>query len=361
MWRELHELFRYAADNHLLESDPAEVDAGGVQDAIAAAYKEAILVALASPYQLPRRQLPLAIRVAGILAPLVEIRFTELQGARQPFAISPDQDKPPRPVSQAGHDWRSGGEWLIGTVLVGHKLSEVLAGQEDGARVAGVEGAQGVARELLLRLSQSWNEPARRQFRRQAAQAVVDVCSGAARISRLLEIMQQVQAEYVALGQMNIPWEKIPRVAEAGLQEWELVNQSAAGLRMRSKPGEGAGIAVGELISIQHRGMPGTSLAVIRWAQAQDDGTVEFGAQMVAPRVEPLQLDPVLNSRGPIRALLVPEIPALNLTTAIAAPPGTHRDGRDLQAIQGVMMRTVRATTLLEHTDCYELFAFDPG
>ena len=104
--------------------------------------------------------------------------------------------------------------------------------------------------------------------------------------------------------------------------------------------------------------MLGISVGVIRWAQTFEDDSVEFGVQMLAPRAEPVSLEPVIGSRGEQKALLLPDIPALLQPAALVAIPGNYQPQREFMLALAKQVDRVRATELLEKTACYELFRF---
>src|SRR5207249_2274799 len=94
-------------------------------------------------------------------------------------------DKPPKPANLLSPDWMSGHMWVFGTVPLVQRLSEALSARENGTSNDGDPFAA-LPANLLNTLLQLWGAPHKRAFRRQAGQAVVDVCFGADRIARML-------------------------------------------------------------------------------------------------------------------------------------------------------------------------------
>ena len=360
VWRELHELYRYVGEQSFVRFGPGAAPEPGAEG-IDTAYKEALLLALADPYRLPRNELPLLADLTRELAPLVELQVGELPGAQQLFVIDPESDRPPKALAQLAAEAPGPNDWVVGTIPAVHRLSEVLiAREEEGRPVSGVEAFDSASVDLLQRLLRSWGAPPKRQYRRQTGHSSVEICAGVTRISRLLEAVDNARAQYAELQRHDIPVYKLPMFAESGVMQWEVINQSAAGLGLRCRLGEGAAIGVGEAVAVYYRGLEGFSIAAIRWAQTFEDGTVEFGLQMLSPAVEALQLEPVLASRGPIRALLLPQVASLRQAEMILAPRGTWREEAAFQLIQGRSIRTVDAAELVERTASFDLFCFRP-
>jgi hypothetical protein len=344
VWQELHELYRYAVDQQLVDSESSSQSSG-----IAAIYKQAVLLALCDPYRLPRTELPLVLRITAELAPLAELRFGALEGAQNLFLVDPDSDKPPKPTTQLGAEWASGKMWVFGTVPLVQRLSEVLTAQETGAPPPpGTEHFGSLPADLLRSLIQLWGAPPKRIFRRQPGQATVEACIGIARIARLLDSAAQAV-------QNGMP----PPSPESDLQEWDVMNQSAGGLKLRGNPAEPTAISVGEVIAVQYRGMLGTSVGAIRWAQTFDDSTVEFGVQMLSPRAEAVSLEPTIGGRGgAARALLLPEIANLQQPAALLTGLDNFHEQREFHLADENRVISVRATYLVEKTACFELFQF---
>jgi hypothetical protein len=136
------------------------------------------------------------------------------------------------------------------------------------------------------------------------------------------------------------------------------MNQSAGGLKLRGQPTEPTAISVGEILAVQYRGMPGTSVGAIRWAHTFDDGTVEFGVQMLSPRAEAVSLESTIGGRGAMRALLLPELANLQQPAALITGPNCFDEQREFRLTDDKRVLTIRATYLVEKSSCFELFQF---
>jgi len=352
VWHEMHELYRYASQQKLLEE---EANAGN-NWSIDSIYKYAVLIALTDPYRLPRSELPDVMRVAAELAALTELHSNPLPEDSQPlFVILPDTDKPPRLAVQAGMDGeRRSGDWVISTGALVQRLSEVV--RERGAAIsppATKNITYAVPLEILRRLIQCWGSPHKRSHSRQLGQATVHVCASVERICKLLD--RDIQANVIQSNQSGL-------VNEAELlSEWNVINQSAVGIKLRGMPTANMAINVGEVIAVRHHGILALSIGVVRWAQTFEDGSVEFGAQMLAPWAEPVTLVPTIGNHYPRRALLLPEIPTLHQPAAVIASPGSYQSQREFVLTQSSQISTIRAAGLAEKTGWYELFNFHPA
>ncbi|HVK55958.1 MAG TPA: hypothetical protein VM532_13140 [Burkholderiales bacterium] len=349
IWHEMHELYRYA---YLQKMVGEETNGAGVSS-IDRIYKHAVLIALADPYRLSRTDLHDVMRVATQVAPLTKLHLMQLPDTQSLFVILPDTDKPPKPALPSGLDAEQRGvEWIVDTIILLRRLADVLAERQSGSkRLSGRDVLHAAPEELLRRLIQCWGAPHKRLLpRRQAGQATVHICMG---ISRLCKLLDSKHGE----GSLNLPL----RSQAGAVWEWDVVNQSAVGVKLRGTPSGDVAINVGEIVGVQHRGIPEVAIGVVRWAQTFEDASVEFGVQMLGPRAEVVTLEPTIGSNELQRALLLPEIQALQQPAAILMRPGWYMLGREFVLTNANQITTIRAGALVAKTSCYELFYFLPA
>ena len=343
VWQELHHLFRHALQEQVHEEPPGE----GVECSVGVLYRQAILFALVDPYRLTSREMPKLMELIFHYAPALALApASNVPASSALFSLNLDTDKPPKPRAPAEDERDISLDWLIDTSHIVHQIEERLA------RSAQNE-AQGIAREaeetpinsLLQRLAKLLGNPPKRVFRRLASQANVELCSGVRAIIHYL-------TEAAGSTTNNAPF---------ALSEWEIVNQSAGGLKVRSPVGEcTATVSMGEVVGVRYKGIPGWSVGMVRWVQNLDDGGVGFGIQMLAPRATPVSIMPALSSTtAPQPGLLLAAVPAMEQPPSLVALPGTYADGRELIVLQeaGEQM-TVHAIKLIEHSTRFELFHF---
>ncbi len=111
--------------------------------------------------------------------------------------------------------------------------------------------------------------------------------------------------------------------------DFDVVDESANGFKLKLKQKQAAsGLKVGELISL-HKGFNGTGkhfgLALIRWLHRTVDNEFMIGVELIAPHALPVEVSLHSENENPnfqhkMRALLLPEQPAINQPTALIMP-----------------------------------------
>ncbi|VAW90182.1 hypothetical protein MNBD_GAMMA18-1230, partial [hydrothermal vent metagenome] len=109
--------------------------------------------------------------------------------------------------------------------------------------------------------------------------------------------------------------------------DFDVVDESANGFKLKLKQAA-SGLKVGELISL-HKGFNGTGkhfgLALIRWLHRTIDDEFMIGVELIAPHALPVEVslhseNESSNLQHKMRALLLPELPAIKQTAALIMP-----------------------------------------
>jgi hypothetical protein len=146
------------------------------------------------------------------------------------------------------------------------------------------------------------------------------------------------------------------------VNEWEVVNQSAGGLKVRRSGSLAQGVTVGEVIGIRSMGKASWTIGVVRWLTSLDEGGMEFGIQFLAPAAHLVALQPTIASIGTVRAgLLLAEDDRFEQADMVLAPPATYSDLREYELEDNGLVSRVRATSLIEKTGRFELFHIAPS
>jgi hypothetical protein len=118
------------------------------------------------------------------------------------------------------------------------------------------------------------------------------------------------------------------------------------------------------VIGLKADGASKWNVGAVRWAKSDKADHLEIGAQLVAPKADPVRIKPSI--AGPAEtfqpALLLPEILLLKQLETLIAPRGTFGPQRELLLeLDDNTIQTVRAVKLLEQTAVYERFEFSRG
>ena len=275
-WGELHELY-LEAEALGVARDPAE---GEVAGSIADLYCEALLLSLTDPYRLAQGE------AARVLQMLFGLRGLATLGRERPatppgghFVVPCQADQPPKP-SISRLDGTGGGDWRL---LDANPVVERLRAQAPAA------GRGAAARaELVARLARLWGDPPKRTSRRDPAQATVAIAMGIEGVGHFVALERRVdlarQDDMLRRG-ITMPLAPLPLDDQSGpipVFEWEVVNESRGGLRVRRLGRTEQPIAVGEAVGIKRAGKPHWAVGVTRWITVFEDGGMEFGLQYLA-------------------------------------------------------------------------------
>lgn len=364
LWKEMHQLYLHAEKEGFANEVVDAESKTGLLDL----YVENLLVSLTDPYRLVPGE------VDKVYALIRGVRGVTTLGQQRPdtsaaahFLVPCDQDRPPKPNPAPGED-TGGPNWrLLDANPVAERLRQRKKAFDTGnvsATSVKMSSAENMA--LLSKLITLWGDPPKRLSRRDPMDTSVAICSGIKSLSHFvsqegkIDLMAEQEAiqKGITIPLVHVPMEDISR----GLlvNEWEVVNQSAGGLKVRRVGNSSQPIAVGEVIGIKFMGRARWTVGVVRWVTVTDDGGMEFGVQFLAPAAKTVAVTPTINSGGSVKLglLLVEEG---HDAETLLTPPGTFSDLREFEIEEDGLVTCARATSLIERTARFELFQIKPS
>ena len=375
VWAELHQLFGFAEDSDLV-NEPVEFinenqRAAQSKTTLGEVYVETCLVSLADPYRLMFKEVDRVQEVLSRNRAMVDFR-NDSEGANpnELFVIALDGDQAPKPVIQ-GTRAASGGTVL--RILETKRLIERLKQRaQPGSNSNNASLAQSRAThdmtDLIQRLLRLWGDPPKRQFRRNPASATLALCSGIKGIAYFAEreLEQTITEDDSAVyeGGVTMPLLTIPQDEAAkavGVDEWQVLNQSANGLRLHRKQGGTVAVTVGEAVGVRFIGGRTWNMGVVRWLTLLEGDALEFGLELVSPAASGVTIEPTIGSGGrAMPALLLVPPHSETESDEILTLPDTFSDLREFTINDHGREYKVRATTLMERTSKFDLFQFTP-
>ena len=366
MWSELHHLYLYAGK----EGIATEIADPGTKATAADPYCESLLLALTDPYRLvpgEADKIIALIRAARGLPTLGQARPSTRPGGH--FLVPCDTDKPPKPALAASDD-TGGPNWrLLDTNALVDKLRTRKQAMETGnvsATTSRSLGPEGLT--LLGKLIALWGDPPKRANRRDPMDTSVALCVGLKAISHFVSVTPQIDAQAEAEAIRNgitIPLLAVPddETSKAlPVLEWDVVNQSAGGLKVRRISSVQQGIGVGELIGIKAIGRSQWTIAVARWITVLEDGGMEFGLQFLPPAACSVWVQPTIAASPQAKlGLLLAESDESHAGESLLTPPNTYSDLREFELNGEGLVSRVRAAGLIEKTARFELFRVSPA
>lgn len=362
-WQEIHALYLHA-EKEAFAGEPAEPE---TKASIADLYAQALLVSLTDPYRLVPGDLDRIVQViAGQRGAwtLGQARPQTRPGAH--FLVPCDQDKPPKPLLSANDD-PGGPNWRL---LDANPIVDRLRARRQAVETGNVSATTSKAMNadmlaLLGKLVILWGDPPKRASRRDPMDSTVAICAGMRAITHFLsvepELSARKEAEAIASGAtvplVFIPDDEVSRGMNVG--EWDVVNQSAGGLKVRRLGTTTQAVTVGEVIGIKFMGKTHWTIGVVRWLTMIDEGGMEFGIQFIAPAARCVAVQPTITSAGQVRqGLLLAGDDGFDGADTLLTVPATYSDLREFELEEEGFVTRVRATTLIERTGRFELFHF---
>ncbi len=360
-WREIHQIY-LNAEKEGYAGEPADPE---TKASIADLYAETLLVSLTDPYRL----------VPGDLERIVQVirgqRGAFWLGQSRPqtrpgghFLVPCDLDKPPKPLLSANDD-PGGPNWRL---LDANPMVDRLRARRQAVETGNVSATTSKAMgpemlALLAKLLALWGDPPKRASRRDPMDASVAVCAGMRAVTHFVSLEPKVdprlEAEAIesasTIPLVFVPDDEVSRGMNVG--EWDVVNQSAGGLKVRRVGTATQAITVGEVIGIKFVGNLHWTVGVVRWLTMLDEGGMEFGIQFIAPASRYVAVQPTVTSSGQVRpGLLLSESGNFDEPDMLLTSPATYSDLREFEIDDEGFITRVRATSLIERTGRFDLF-----
>ncbi len=363
IWSEIHRTYLYCVDE-AMASEPVSEDSRSVENI----YVETLLLAVCDPYRLPASDVDRilqTIRQFKSLATLHKDRRETPAGGH--FLVPIDTDRPPKALDYARDD--PGGP--NARLLDANALVDTLRAKR--LRLDSNQTMHGAAYKsamehagLFMRLERLWGDPPKRSARRDIVETQVAICYGLSSAIHFvgLELRHALDDEADAIrAGITMPLIALPNdetSRQIPVHEWEVVNQSAGGLKVRRRDSSGINLTVGEVIGVKFIGRPKWAVGCIRWVTITDDGGFEFGIQVLAPESKAVTVKPTLVANSKQReALWLGVIPGVEISERLLVPLDVYSDLREYEVATLQEAFTVRATALLERTSRAEIFSFN--
>lgn len=354
-WAELHELY-VRADELGVARDPGE---GADKASISDLYCEALMLSLTDPYRLGQGEADRVLKILRAhrgLATLGQVRPSTPPGGH--FVVPCNTDKPPKPSISSKMDETGGPDWrlLDANPVVAPLRAKAASG--NGAKPP-AKGEGMSEADLINRLIPLWGDPPKRTSRRDPSQTTVAISMGIDGVGHFVALQSRIDMQReddmlkrgitmpLAPLPMNDQSEPIP------VFEWDVVNQSQGGLRVRRLGATEQPIAVGEVAGIKLPGKPHWAIGVVRWITVFEEGGMEFGLQYLASMARAVEVK-AWGAPSGIGLLLADEE---RHSSSLLTSPNTfaHQRELELEDKNGEAV-LVRADSVVEVTHRFELF-----
>ncbi len=358
MWSEIHQVFRYAAENKFLDERKSDNPKEKASRSIATVYKQILLLALADPQRFSGPELDKILEIIEGYAGYAHFRsVSKLNSSAGFFLIEMEFDRPPQFVGNRSLDQLPSQSLLFDTIELAKKLHKAEINVESKVPLANDRAKVQMWLEILRRVIRQWSISPQRMYQRIPAQASVEVVLG-------------LEPSVIQLNgglPLRLPTQQEPIAAAVDVLEmlqpipWQVINESPGGYAIlaRNLPSEQA--RPGEVVAIRAASDTGWMVASIRWLQQRYDGATEMGLQVMSAKAQPILLRPVgVNAEQTyLPALLLPNIAALKQAQRVVTAKGVYTPLREFVVVnsQGEESR-IRSAKLIEQQMGYDLFEY---
>ncbi|MFA5626749.1 MAG: hypothetical protein WC965_04640 [Thiohalomonadaceae bacterium] len=327
IWGDLHRLYSYAENRRLHNRTVVDKEQTIINKSkISTAYKQALLLSLATPYRLRRGEANTLCDALQIWADqaILEQYTPKFDHQSSRFVVHLNSNKEPYHVSFELQPCDAKQCRFLNLEPLGKAIQkeiDALASNKPtklkkqlGNRLTG---------DLLHRLKLDWDAPAKRLHQRQNKQFKAEVIIGLTAIHRALSLTHSLQNITLKNAVCNVEalfdktasyssraveaenqtredvWNmfkpektKVEQTQQAStpvtplqIQNWDVCDESAGGYRVRRKANDTFKIQVGDLIGIRSLGEACDAnwiISVVRWIQHPDKDTLEMGLQNLA-------------------------------------------------------------------------------
>lgn len=361
LWHEMHQLFRYAAGRNL---DAIRVEEA-TKDTIRDVYLELVMLAIADPYRLTQKEMGQTQEILFQNRGLVDLHGEAGAGDMQRhFLIALDSDNAPKPPQHPASVNATGVWLLVDPARLIERLGQRLKAGGSPSRT------KHDVSDLTTRLMRLWGDPPKRQFHRHPTDTLATLCSGVKAIAHFAEIAKFKRAERAKKGvseHQTRPMQTVPPTQTQQMDtttktlvtdDWEVLNQSTNGLRLRRSANGKISVCVGEAVGVLIIGSHEWQAGVVRWLALFDQDAMEFGVELMASSVRHVTIEP------PVNVTVVRLTPAVLLGPGglegeldlLLTPADTYVPAREFVYNDGKRTTHARATTLVERTARFDLF-----
>lgn len=364
LWQEVNNLYLYADEQGLSHETPDDTSKSSIADL----YFEMLMLSLADPYRLMNREVDRVLEILRQNRGHVELKLpAESINPQRAFIVALDVDAAPWPLAQ-GNKVAEGAiiRLIEPTTLVERLEQKLKANLVAGSPNAAKSHATHDINDLVGRLCQLWGDPPKRQFRRTRGDAGVALCSGVKAIAHFSELATnetreaalEAKGDGSTLPVLDIPQDP-PKSQFFGVEEWQVLNQSANGLRLHRASGGVVGITVGEAVGVRFVGGRSWNIGVVRWLTLLEGSALEFGMELISPAGYSVTLETTFGTvpRSIPAVLLAATHPGMPPDTVLTVTD-TFSDLREFKLDDHGEALTVRAMTLIERTSKFDLFQF---
>ncbi|WP_342653812.1 molecular chaperone [Pseudomonas sp. F3-2] len=372
LWLELHQIYQIARQHQLHNIPVADNQAHHTRTlTVEQTYTVALLMGCSRCNQMRQHNIGKLADALDAWSSMVTLQQPLVEGSSL-YAVSPSTDTAPRYTSLYAEDQR-GNLLGIDPRPLSAALQRYIETPVEQRSQSYLHVPPGLSADVLQHLAAAWGDVSERAFQRTPGQGTLTVCVGMSALhyfvggqkcfSDLLQVAAVSKTAEYTLQPLELtrhdPWAQAVDVQRSGTSstllpfeeieyQREETEASAAADAQKSFPTYSLHIVnhspggyclawpkevpdqlqAGEMIGIQDHGH-GWSIAVVRWVRQVRSGGTQMGVELIAPFAQAcgMQLLRAEQSSQYLRALLLPEVRAIDVPATVVAPRLPFDDG----------------------------------
>lgn len=412
-WLELHQVYLLARKNNLHTQSIRDALLDNVNEqSVETAYSCVLLLSCARINQMRQNDIAILARALPSWAHLATLQNADLDSSL--FIVNLNTDAQPRYkelMEQEHIQSRLG----FNTQELAEALIQYQQSLDSKTTKSRISVPDNMPNTLIAQLCSAWGNIAKRDFQRTSSKGPLHVCLGMSAVHYYLSDLQAfektLQSKQVSFVEYNtdnsipdiwaqaidvdathsedtldsdlIEYESAPvplltevqpseqPVPEAASVPEEIlyptytlsiVNHSPGGYCLAWQDSVPPLLQAGEIIALRENDNRPWSTAVIRWIRQAGSASTQMGIELIAPNAQPCGLQLLRsgdNSSHFLRALLVPEIPALSRPASVIAPRIPFQEGHKVAINQAGNELRAMLTKRSMHTGSVSQFEYN--
>lgn len=163
----------------------------------------------------------------------------------------------------------------------------------------------------------------------------------------------------------HIPEPKPTKIHKPQFHNWELVNSSSNGYCLCTSASYPDELKAGKIIGLQEQVDDNKcywQIGVLRWIKYTDDNQLQVGIELISPNAIPIGIQTKEQERAHyklIRALLLPDIPALQQPQTLIVPRLPFKDGMIVRIANMHIDADVKLIENLNYSNFFNRYSFE--
>ena len=379
-WQAMHRAFKFAEDLEVAGETVKDYLNRDVHDATPRIqYMRALLMGMANPNELARRQLSFVGFLLERWAEKVDLSAEPIADEGMlPLVVDLAGDQPPERLTGNGDRTVSDSRYLDVrrlTKSLKNRIGLLRKGESPAKLALGEDCVQPSCEQLLVFLYRQWCQPRPPRAERKPVSQVAMVCNDMAAVHYYVlgkvfrqpggqtELTQKERDQIATFGRISTKDEDDYSAVHGFLLEhWRVEDESMSGLRMVRPAGTpGKRFAHGQLVAIKPGDAKNFMLAQARWLMQGTDGALNAGLRLLPGLPAAIAIRPYgLNAANEkyVAALTLTEVAALKAPPTLVLPAGWYKPKRVIEVFVQSALR-VKLGELIERGPDFERMSYE--